>query len=226
MENTTFQDIFKSSFIERLSQVSILDMAIAVALSLLLGIFIFFIYRRTYRGVMYSPSFGISLVAIAMITAILILAVTSNVVLSLGMVGALSIVRFRAAIKEPMDIVFLFWSLAVGIILASGLIPLAVLGSLAIGCVLLVMSKRPSGDRPYILVVHCASPELEASVAGIVEASVRRWSLKSKSIEPGKLELDYEVRLIDSGSGFVEAISALEGVEYVTLVSYNGDYTG
>ena len=133
---TTFQDIFKSSFLERLDSVSLLDTAIALALAFLLGLFIFLVYKKSYSGVMYAPSFGVTLIALTMITTLLILAVTSNIVLSLGMVGALSIVRFRTAIKEPMDIAFLFWSIAVGIVLAAGLIPLAVLGSLFVGAVL------------------------------------------------------------------------------------------
>ena len=145
---TTFQDIFKSSFLERLDSVSLLDTAIALALAFLLGLFIFLVYKKSYSGVMYAPSFGVTLIALTMITTLLILAVTSNVVLSLGMVGALSIVRFRTAIKEPMDIAFLFWSIAVGIVLAAGLIPLAVLGSLFVGAVLLVFSGRRTGSPP------------------------------------------------------------------------------
>ena len=113
---TTFQDIFKSSFLERLDSVSLLDTALALVLALLLGLFIFLVYKRSYSGVMYSPSFGVTLIALTLITTLLILAVTSNIVLSLGMVGALSIVRFRTAIKEPMDIAFLFWSIAAGIV--------------------------------------------------------------------------------------------------------------
>ncbi|MBQ4627386.1 MAG: DUF4956 domain-containing protein, partial [Clostridia bacterium] len=123
-----FSDIFKSSFIENIASVSMLDMAIAMALAFLIGVFIFFVYKKTFSGVMYSSSFGVTLVALTMITTLVILAVTSNVVLSLGMVGALSIVRFRTAIKEPLDIAFLFWAIAVGIVLAAGMIPLAVIG--------------------------------------------------------------------------------------------------
>lgn len=155
---TTFQDIFKSSFLERLDSVSLLDTALALVLAFLLGLFIFLVYKRSYSGVMYSPSFGVTLIALTLITTLLILAVTSNIVLSLGMVGALSIVRFRTAIKEPMDIAFLFWSIAAGIVLAAGLIPLAVLGSLFVGAVLLVFSRQKNGESPYILVVRCASP--------------------------------------------------------------------
>ena len=132
----TFNDIFKSSFLENVTSISILDMALALLLAFGVGLFIFLIYKKTYAGVMYSSSFGVTLVALTMITTLVILAVTSNVVLSLGMVGALSIVRFRTAIKEPLDIAFLFWAIAAGIVLAAGLIPLAVFGSLFIGIII------------------------------------------------------------------------------------------
>ena len=144
----TFQDIFKSDFLENINSISMFDMVLALALAFLLGLFIFFIYKNSYSGVMYSDSFGVTLVALSLITTLLILTVVSNVVLSLGMVGALSIVRFRTAIKEPMDIAFLFWSIAVGIVLAAGLIPLAVFGSIFIGVVLYVFSKKKPWTHP------------------------------------------------------------------------------
>ena len=222
----TFQDIFKSSFLERMDSVPLLDMLLALALAFLLGLFIFLVYQRSYSGVMYSPSFGVTLVALSLITTLLILAVTSNVILSLGMVGALSIVRFRAAVKEPMDIAFLFWAIAVGIVLAAGLIPLAVLGSLFVGAVLLVFSRRRGGDSPYILVLRCHSPGAESAARDLVESRVRRLSLKSKSVGPGETELNYEVRLRDGDAGFVDELGAMEGISQVVLVSYNGDYMG
>ena len=133
-------------------------------LAFLLGLFIFFVYKKSYSGVMYSASFGVTLVALSLITTLLIMTVVSNIVLSLGMVGALSIVRFRTAIKEPMDIAFLFWSIAVGIVLAAGLIPLAVFGSIFIGAVLVAFSKKKTVDSPYILVAHCENSEIEEQV--------------------------------------------------------------
>ena len=222
----TFQDIFRSSFLDNSAAVSPLDMLLAMALALALGLFIFYIYKKSYCGVMYAASFGVTLVALCLITTLLILAVTSNVVLSLGMVGALSIVRFRTAIKEPMDIAFLFWAIAAGIVLAAGLIPLAVLGSLFVGIVLLVFSRQKNGESPYILVVHCASQDEEAQVRALVEARVRRLNLKSKSVSPGEIELNYEVRLRDADTGFVGELGAMAGVSHVVLVSYNGDYMG
>ena len=152
-----FNDIFKSSFLENVSSVSLLDMGIALALAFCLGLFIFMVYKKTFNGVMYSSSFGVTLIALTMITTVVILAVTSNVVLSLGMVGALSIVRFRTAIKEPLDIAFLFWSIAVGIVLAAGMIPLAVIGSVIIGVILLVFVNKKSHVHPYILVLNATA---------------------------------------------------------------------
>ena len=222
----TFQDIFKSSFLENIDSVSILDMVVALTLAFAIGLFIFLIYKKTFAGVMYSSSFGVTLVALTMISTLVILAVTSNVVLSLGMVGALSIVRFRTAIKEPMDIAFLFWAIAAGIVLAAGLIPLAVVGSLFVGVVLLVFSRQKNGESPYILVVHCADQDVEGQVRALVEARVRRLNLKSKSVAPGQIELNYEVRLRDADTEFVNELGAMEGVGNVVLVSYNGDYMG
>ena len=222
----TFQDIFKSDFLENMASVSVADMVIAMVLSLCLGLFIFLLYTKCYTGVMYSSSFGLTLIALVMITTLLIMTVVSNVVLSLGMVGALSIVRFRAAVKDPLEIAFLFWALADGIVLAAGLIPLAVFGSLFIGAVLFLLSRQKRVDTPYILVVHCRSAAGEEAARELIAARARRMSLKSKTVEPGLVELNYEVRLRDGESGFVHELAGLEEVSQVALVSYNGDYVG
>ena len=199
-------------------------MALVLILAFAIGLFIFFIYKKCYAGVMYSASFGVTLIAMTMITALLILAVTSNVVLSLGMVGALSIVRFRTAIKEPSDIAFLFWSIAAGIILAAGFIPLAVIGSVFIGMILAFFSQNKNLDRPYILVIHCDSQDTERKTKEFVEQNVRRLVLKSKSVAPGCIELNYEVRLKDAETDFVNGLAEISGVGNTVLVSYNGDY--
>lgn len=222
----TFQDIFKSGFIENIASVSVLDMAIALVLAFLMGLFIFFIYKKSYSGVMYSASFGVTLIALSLITTILIMTVASNVVLSLGMVGALSIVRFRAAIKEPMDIAFLFWAIAVGIVLAAGLILLAVAGSVFIGVVLLIFAQKKTVDSPYILIVHCENGQIEKQTKEFVKAHVKRINVKSKSVAGGQVELNYEVRLQNDDCDFVNELEAMEGVSRVVLVSYNGDYMG
>lgn len=220
----TFNDIFKSGFIEKVSTFSPLDMVIALGLSFILGLFIFYVYKKTFNGVMYSASFGVSLMAMTLVTTLIILAVTSNVVLSLGMVGALSIVRFRSAIKEPMDIAFLFWAISAGIVTGAGLIPLAVFGSLFIGIIMLVFVNKKSSDNPYILVVNCADEKSEEMVTKMVDDSVKKHLVKSKAVSTNGIELTIEVRLQDMATSFVNSISKLEGVSNAVLVSYNGDY--
>ena len=222
----TFNDIFKSSFLENISSVSILDMAVSLILAFGIGMFIFLVYKKTYQGVMYSSSFGTTLVALTMITTVVILAVTSNVVLSLGMVGALSIVRFRTAIKEPLDIAFLFWAIAVGIVLAAGMIPLAVIGSVIIGIILLVFVNKKSHCNPYIIVVQCNGQSSEEAVKKYLDEKVNKCVVKSKTVQKDSIELNMEVRLKDDNTDFVNAVANLDGVTSAVLVSYNGEYMG
>ena len=222
----SFNDIFKSSFLENVTAVSLPDMALALALSFCLGLFIYFVYKKTYSGVMFSRTFGGSLVAMTMITTMVILAVTSNVVLSLGMVGALSIVRFRTAIKEPMDIAFLFWAIAGGIVLAAGMIPLAIVGSVIIGLILIVFCNRKSTEKPFIAVITCEDAEAEKRVQQYLKGQVKKAVVKSKSAQKGNIELSYEVSLKDDDTGFITTLSDMEGVNSAVLVSYNGDYMG
>ena len=222
----TFNDIFKSSFLENITSVSILDMVIALALAFGLGLFIFLVYKKTFSGVLYSSSFGVTLVAMTMTTTLVILAVTSNVVLSLGMVGALSIVRFRTAIKEPLDIAFLFWAIAVGIVLAAGMIPLAVIGSVIIGVILLVFVNRKSHCNPYIVVIQCDSHSSERAATAYLEQMTERCVVKSKSAQKGGLELTMEILMSSYDTDFINTLSDMEGVNSAVLVSYNGDYMG
>lgn len=222
----TFNDIFKSSFLQNVTAVSLIDMVLALVLAFCLGVFIFFVYKKTYSGVMYSSSFGVTLIALTMITTLVILAVTSNVVLSLGMVGALSIVRFRTAIKEPLDIAFLFWSIAVGIVLAAGMIPLAVIGSVVIGLILLIFVNRKSHVDPYMVVLSLSGHEAETKASAYLKEHVRKCVVKSKTAQKGMVELTMEIRLKDENTDFINELSDLEGVNSAVLVSYNGDYMG
>lgn len=222
----SFNDIFKSSFIENATSVSLLDMAIALLIAFGLGMFIFLVYKKTYAGVMYSAGFGTTLVALTMITTVVILAVTSNVVLSLGMVGALSIVRFRTAIKEPLDIAFLFWSIAVGIVLAAGMIPLAVIGSIIIGVILIVFVNRKSSKNPYIVVVRCDGHDSEVKAKEFLDGKTEKCVVKSKTAQKGFVELNMEIRLKDDNTDFVNSLADMEGVQSAVLVSYNGDFMG
>ncbi|MBE6985719.1 MAG: DUF4956 domain-containing protein [Ruminococcaceae bacterium] len=222
----SFDDIFKSDFLDNITSVSILDMVLALLLSFGLGLFIFLVYKKTYQGVMYSSSFGTTLIALTMITTVVILAVTSNVVLSLGMVGALSIVRFRTAIKEPLDIAFLFWSIAVGIVLAAGMIPLAVVGSVIIGVILLIFANKKSHVNPYIVLLRCVNHESETVAKTFLQQNVASCSVKSKTAQAGCIELHFDVRLNDDNTDFITALASLPGVSSAALVSYNGEYMG
>ena len=221
---TSFSDIFKSSFLENVTSVSILDMVLAIVLSFCVGLFIFFVYKKTCQSVMYSTGFGVTLIALTMITAFVILAVTSNVVLSLGMVGALSIVRFRTAIKEPLEIAFLFWSIAAGIVLAAGMIPLAVFGSVLIGIVLIVFVNRKTFVNPYIIVLRVNDKKAETAAVKYLEGKVKKCMVKSKTVAKGIIELNLDIRLIDENTDFINELADMEGVESAVLVSYNGDY--
>lgn len=222
----TFNDIFKSSFLENMTSVSILDMAIALALAFGIGMFIFLVYKKTYQGVMYSSSFGTTLIALTMITTVVILAVTSNVVLSLGMVGALSIVRFRTAIKEPLDIAFLFWAIAVGIVLAAGMIALAVIGSVIIGVILLVFVNKKSYCNPYIVVLSCEDSAIEKKALDYIKGNVKKCVVKSKTVTKGLVELNLEIRMSDDNTDFINALGDFQGINSAVLVSYNGEYMG
>ena len=222
----TFKDIFKSSFLESTTTFSITDTLLALVLSFVIGIFIMAIYKKTFKGVMYSNSFCVSLLALTLITTLIILAVTSNVILSLGMVGALSIVRFRSAIKEPLDIAFLFWSIAAGIVLGAGLLPLAIIGSIFIGIVLILFVNKDTKDNPYILVVNLEGDEVENRVLSYVKEKCKKYIVKSKTVYVNGIEFSIEIRLNNMSTEFVNIISSLEGVKNAVLVSYNGDYMG
>ncbi|MBR1630157.1 MAG: DUF4956 domain-containing protein [Lachnospiraceae bacterium] len=222
----SYSDIFKSSYLDKVTSISILDMVLSLSLAFCLGMFIFLIYKKTYQGVMYSSSFGVTLVAVTMISTLVILAVTSNVVLSLGMVGALSIVRFRTAIKEPLDIAFLFWAVGDGIVLAAGLIPLAVFGSVVIGIVLLVFVGKREVSTPFIVVLTTKDEESERRATELVRQHSVKMVTKSKSARKGQVEVNLEVRLKGEDTSFVNQVADVDGVINAVLVSYNGDYMG
>ena len=218
----TFNDIFKSSFLEEIGSFSILDMVIALALAFAMGLFINFIYRKTFRGVMFSKTFGVALMALTMITTLVILAVTSNVVLSLGMVGALSIVRFRTAIKDPMDTVFMFWSIVTGIITGAGYITVAILAALLLGALFLALSLL-SGKlhTNSYLVVFRYTPEGESAVRSKL-GNLGKYKLKSRTMNLAETELVVEAKLTAKQMDQLEALLDSDGVSDVNIVSYNG----
>ena len=220
----TFSDIFKSSFLESVTEFSVLDTLIGMLFALAIGMFIFVIYKKTFSGIMYSTGFAMSLIGLSLVTTLVIMAVTSNVVLSLGMVGALSIVRFRAAIKEPMEIVFLFWSLAVGIVIGAGMIPLAVIGSAIIGIILVIFAGKKFSNTPYILVISCDGEKAEESALNMISKSVEKFIVKSKTVSAAGIELTAEIRVKDETTSFVNRINEISVVSEATLVTFNGEY--
>lgn len=220
----SFSDIFKSSYLEDLTEFSFIDSSLALISAFIIGMFIYFIYKKTFSGVMYSKSFNASLVLLTMLTTFIILAVTSNVVLSLGMVGALSIVRFRTAIKDPLDLVFLFWAIGCGIVLGAGMLPLAIVGSVLIGVVLLGFISQTDHDSPYILILDLLDESTEIESLGYLKKKLSKMKVKSKTITNGEIELIYEIRLKTQDTAFVNELASLKGVRNATLVSYNGEY--
>ena len=222
----SFSDVFKSSFLESIESFTPADVAIAMVFAVIISLFIFWVYRKTFTGIMYSPGFSLTLIGLCLVTTLVIIAVTSNVVLSLGMVGALSIVRFRAAIKDPMEIVFLFWSIAVGIVIGAGMIPLALIGSVFIGVILMIFANRKQIGMPYILIINCENEAAEENAVSSVRSSVSKFITKAKTVNSSGIELTAQVKLKDNETAFVNRINEIAGVSNATLVSYNGEYTG
>ncbi len=218
------EELMEFTFLNKAASFSLPDIAVALMISFAIGLFIFLIYKKTYKGVMYSASFGISLIAMGLITSLVILAVSSNLITSLGMVGALSIVRFRTVVKDPLDLVYMFWAITSGIIVGAGLIALALMGSLAIGLILYLFTSRKTTDTPYVIIVNCQDEESEEESAKLLEKSTKKYIVKSKNVSKNGIELTAEVRLKDSSVQFVNALMGIKGVSNAVLVSYNGDY--
>ncbi|MBY3620294.1 DUF4956 domain-containing protein [Acinetobacter sp. CUI P1] len=221
----TFSDIIKNSVIDNfVSDISISKMLITLGVAFLIGYFIYLLYKRVFSGVLYSKSFNVSLMGMTMITATVIIAINSNLVLSLGMVGALSIVRFRTPIKDPTDLIFLFWAAVAGIVTGAGFFTLAIVGSIIIGLILFLFIKHSSIETPYLLVINCDSDESEREVHSHITKSVKRYNVKQKTVSANNIELTLELRLDDKAGGFVNTVSDLKGVKNALLISYSGDY--
>ncbi|SDG38348.1 protein of unknown function [Fontibacillus panacisegetis] len=222
---TNFSDIIKNSIMDNFSSdISLSKILITLGISFIIGLFIFILYKRIFSGVLYSKSFNVSLIGMTMITALVIIAINSNLVLSLGMVGALSIVRFRTPIKDPTDLIFLFWAAAAGIVTGAGFFTLSIIGSVIIGLVLFLFIKNTKVENPYLLVVNCDSDESEQLVHTQMAQFVKRYNVKQKTVSRGNIEMTLEVRLRDGEGRFVNQISELGGVKNAVLISFNGDY--
>ena len=220
----SFKDIFKKSFLEGFATAELTGRVILAALGIaaVLALYIFFVYRIMTRKTFYSRNFGIALVGVALITAALILTMQSSVVISLGMVGALSIVRFRTAIKDPLDLMFLFWSISVGIICGAGLAQIAVILSVGLTVGILLLEKLPVAKAPMILVVNADGLDAEERVCAAVAGFAKHYSVKSRNVTAGAVDLVLELRTAQ-GAELVKAVNDLEGIRSVSLMSHDGE---
>ena len=230
----TFQDIFKSSFLENIATISILGMVIAMVLAFLLGLFIFFIYKKSYSGVMYSASFGVTLIALSLITTLLIMTVVSNIVLSLGMVGALSIVRFRTAIKDSRDTIYIFWAIVVGICCGSGDYLVAAAGSAVVFILLLVFGRLRTDNR-VLLILRTARVNASKVESLIFQYYNRKAILRVKNTTDDSVEYIYELNgkylrkpggEKAAGKSITDAVYEIGGIEYFNIVMQNDEISG
>lgn len=221
-----FSDIFKKSFINGFYNVDIdlPTILLSLAVVCLIALYIFFAYRLLTRRTFYNKNFGIALAALAIITAAIILTIQSSIVISLGMVGALSIVRFRTAIKEPMDLVFLFWAISAGIICGAGLYSLAIITSLVITIAIFVLDLIPVTKAPMLLIVNTGDPDGEDALLAVVEKYSKYAKVKSRIVTAGQLDMVIEVR-VSQESALVKEVSGLKGMSSVSLLSHDGETT-
>ncbi|WP_284641345.1 DUF4956 domain-containing protein [Paenibacillus silviterrae] len=222
-DNVNFQDLFKKSVLhlEAFRNVSYLDIVLGLGASFAIGMFIFYIYRKTFRGVVYSYNYNLTFVLMTLITTLIIMTISTNIILSLGMVGALSIVRFRTAVKDPLDVIYMFWAVAAGIATGAKMYPIAIIGSLVIGLTIVWLSRKKMREQPYLLIIRYTD---EASISLKMRLRKVDYHLKSKTVRKDFTELTIELRLKDENTAFVNEISHIDGVQDVSLINYTGDY--
>lgn len=221
-----FGDVFRKSFLEGYQPADITTpyVILTLAITCAIGLYIFMIYRLTSKKVFYSLNFNISLVATAMITATIIFTVQSSIVISLGMVGALSIVRFRTAIKDPMDLIYLFWSISIGIVCGAGFAEYAVILSLLLTIVILILSKVKEIAHPQILVVNALSVEAEDAILDCVKKASKKYKVKSRNSSSASYSIVIELTAIENNE-IIKTIEKINGVSSVSLVSHDGEVT-
>ena len=224
--NNGMEHIFKKSFLAGYASVDITveSVILALAITFLISIYIFFVYRVLTRKTFYSKNFNISLVGVALITSAIIVTIQSSIVVSLGMVGALSIVRFRTAIKDPMDLMFLFWSISIGIICGAGFAMYAVLLSAAITVTLVVLDWVPVAKAPMILIINCIDIDAENAILETVKKYVKHFSVKSRNFTSTTLDITIELRT-DEGGKLVRELIGVDGVSSANLLQHNGEAT-
>ena len=216
-----FSDVFKGKFLSQVGSISAVDAVISLAIAIALGLVIFLVYKKTFSGVMYSSSFNMSLLLMVVITSVIILTISSNVVLSLGMVGALSIIRFRTVIKDPVDIMYLFWAISIGIIVGAHQYLFALICVVVIAVLCFVMSMLKKKDAMYLIIVR-----YRHAAAGSVEKAIKSvgGKVRNKAVSKAGIETIIEVNTKVADSDFVEKLSSINGVGSAVLVNYNGEY--
>lgn len=222
----SFKDVLKKSFVNNFTtaDLTFTEVLLILGITLLFALYIFFIYRVLSRKNFYNKNFNISLAAIAMITAAVIITIQSSIVVSLGMVGALSIVRFRTAVKDPLDLVFMFWALAVGIICGVGLFHIAGILSILVTVTIFVLDKLPVAQAPMILMVQAVYCDIEGDISSVVSEFTKYYKVKSRNITPERTSIVMELRVKDGGS-LVQKLSGIDGVEYVSIIDHDGEVT-
>ena len=223
-----FQDFFKNQYldVEFTNNLSIADILVVLILSLILGLFIFYIYKKTFKGVLYTQSFNISLVMVTLVTALIILTISSNLILSLGMVGALSIVRFRTALKDPIDIVFMFWAIAVGVANGAAFFKISIIGSIFISVTLLILTKYKTLNHPFLLIVNYKLNDENKFESYLTELkkTIKLSGIKSKVQTDEDVEVTIEIRVNDKKMTLLNKINDKDFIMKTSLISYSGDY--
>jgi hypothetical protein len=197
---------------------------IALVVSFGLGLLIYFVYQKSFRGVIYNQAFSVSLAVLTILTTMITLAISSNIALSLGMVGALSIVRYRTAIKDPADIIFLFWAVGTGITVGAKLHYLAMVGALIVILMLFAIGRRTSANEVFILIVHYTGEDIATDLRRILHG--KRYFIKSKIMRKENVELAVEVEVKNNNTTFIDAIKNISSVSDVSLIQFSGEYNG
>ena len=219
------QDIIKKSILESavFNQIDFTKLCLGLVAALIMGVVIYIIYTKFYRGVIYSQSFGMTLIGMSVLTCMVTLAISTNLVISLGMVGALSIVRFRTAVKDPLDLLYLFWSITTGITAGAGMYLIMILSGLIMIIMIVIFSRRQVGGKIFVAIIHCTE-DCEDKV--LQSFGRMRYQVKSRTIRNGKTELAVELFSKDGNPTLGYAIDQIDGVDDVTLIQYNGEYHG
>ncbi len=223
-ENISFKDMINEGLlnVDLINSISISGILLSLTMTLIVSSFVYYVYKKTFHGVLYTKAFNESLVLVSLVTTIVIMTISSNIILSLGMVGALSIVRFRTAVKDSMDIVFMFWAIGIGIANGAGLFQVSITGSIFIGVVLLIMNKAQVSASPYLMIINY-DKSVDNKVLNQL-SRLKNFNIKSKNISSHAIEMTVEMRIDNDKTSIVNDLDGIEGVIDAVLVKYDGDY--